>query len=104
MDAQALAILAMRKMLTINGATKDIIVADVNKCKAVSSECTFMINTMRGRTSNQRRWNIAIIRSDLLPDSTSLKIGATVIIDGITGTVEEDDFMEDCGVVTCFVS
>jgi hypothetical protein len=104
MDAQALTITAMRKMLSINGATKDITVAGTNSCRAVASECTFMINAMRGRTMNQKRWNIAIVKTDLVPDPASLKIGAAVVIDGFSGTVEEDDFIEDCGVVSCFVS
>ena len=104
MDAQALTIIAMRKMLRINGATRNITVAGGNTCVAVASECTSMINVMRGRLSNQKRWNIGIIRADLIPDPASLKIGASVTIDGTTGIVEEDDFMEDCGVVTCFVS
>lgn len=104
MNIDALQLKAMRVMLGVTGGKKTVIV-DGENIVALVSECTSVINAMRGKVDNLKRYEVAIVLEDV-PEGKRAKIKprANITIDSIIKQIEEQDFRLDSGVVTFFAA
>lgn len=71
--------------------------------RCIASETTTILNAMRGKLDNKKRWAVAVLIEEI-PVDRSLNPGKSVTIGEYIGMIEEDDFVMDSGVITCFAS
>lgn len=102
-DLTALTLVAMERMFSVGGATFSFTVDGSAPMRSLASECTSIINAMRGKLDNKKRWQVAIVKSEV-PVGKTVAPGRTATVAGITGKIEEADFVDDSGVLSFYVS
>lgn len=93
----------MNRMFDVTGAAVQLAVDGAAPMRALGSECTSIINAMRGKLDNKKRWQVAIIASEI-PSGKTIRAGLPVTVGGVSGKIEEEDLVLDSGVWTFFVS
>lgn len=109
MNLVALQASAMQTMFEVEGVAgqgpTEQVTINGTAGRALVSECTSVINALRGKTDRVKRYNLALLLSEWEEeDLEQVTPGGSVTMGEVTYKIEEQDFVKDAGVCTFFMS